>query len=45
VKHLIDAQPKPALLLAMHAVTVNPANITNPLGVDIILKACNVVRA
>jgi hypothetical protein len=41
LEHLSDAQPKPALLLAMHAVTVDPANITNLLGVDIILKLIN----
>ena len=41
LEHLSDAQPTPALLLAIHAVTVDPTNITNPLDVDIILKLIN----
>jgi hypothetical protein len=41
VEHLGDAQPKPALLLAMQAITEDSRYINEPLGVDAALKLIN----
>ena len=41
VEHLGDAQPKPALVLAMRAITEDSRYITEPLGVDAVLKLIN----
>jgi hypothetical protein len=41
VEHLSDAQPKPALLLAMRAITEDSGYITESLGVDAVLKLIN----
>jgi hypothetical protein len=41
VEHLGDAQPKPALLLAMRAITEDSRYITEPLGVDAVLRLIN----
>ena len=41
VEHLGDAQPKPALLLAMRAITEDSRYITESLGVDAVLKLIN----
>lgn len=41
VEHLSDAQPKPALLLAMRAVTEDSGYVAEPLGVDAVLKLIN----
>jgi hypothetical protein len=41
VEHLSDAQPKPALLLAMRAITEDSGYIPELLGVDAVLKLIN----
>jgi hypothetical protein len=41
VEHLGDAQPKPALVLAMRAITEDPRYINESLGVDAVLKLIN----
>jgi len=41
VEHLGDAQPKPALLLAMRVITEDSRYITESLGVDAVLKLIN----
>jgi hypothetical protein len=41
VEHLSTAQPKPALRLALHAVTEDHGYITESLGVDAVIKIIN----